>query len=97
MGLYTGLTVQYTSAHLLNIFSSTGHFLLTHLLLPKLKASTKARIINVSAQAHYGGDIKLDDLNHENKYTAREAFGQSKLALILMAHHMAKLLKGMDL
>lgn len=71
-----------------------GHFLLTHLLLPKLKASNEARIINVSAQAHFAADIDLDDLNRESRYTPREAFGQSKLALILMARHMAKILKG---
>lgn len=71
-----------------------GHFLLTHLLLPKLKTSDEGRIINVSAQAHFASDIKLDDLNLEEQYTPREAFGQSKLALVLMTHHMAKLLQG---
>ena len=50
----------------------------------------------MSAQAHYAADINLSDLNRENSYTPREAFGQSKLALILMARHMAKILEGIE-
>jgi NAD(P)-dependent dehydrogenase (short-subunit alcohol dehydrogenase family) len=71
-----------------------GHFLLTHLLLPKLHAAEQGRIINISSQAHRVSIIHLEDLNLEKNFTAREAFGQSKLALIFMANHMSKLLKG---
>lgn len=74
--------------------SISGHFLLTHLLLPKLYAAEQGRIINLSAQAHTIGAMHLQDLNLEENFTAREAFGQSKLALILMVRHMSKLLKG---
>ncbi|XP_046422910.1 retinol dehydrogenase 13-like isoform X1 [Neodiprion fabricii] len=71
----------------------SGHFLLTHLLLPKLKAAKQGRIINVSAQAHIASEIHLDDLNLEKNFSPLEAFGQSKLALILMARHMGHVLK----
>ena len=37
-------------------------FLLTHLLLDKLKASAPARIVNVSSGSHQSGYIKMDDL-----------------------------------
>jgi len=63
-------------------------------LLPKLRAAEQGRIINVSSQAHKVSIIHLEDLNLEKNFTAREAFGQSKLALIFMANHMSKLLKG---
>ncbi|XP_012223159.2 retinol dehydrogenase 13 isoform X1 [Linepithema humile] len=73
-----------------------GHFLLTHLLLPKLHAAEQGRIINLSSQAHTISTMHLQDLNLEENFTAREAFGQSKLALILMARHMSRLLKDTD-
>ncbi|XP_063991053.1 retinol dehydrogenase 13-like isoform X2 [Diachasmimorpha longicaudata] len=71
-----------------------GHFLLTQLLLPKIKAAEQGRIINISAQAHSTSQIHFDDLNLEEKFSAGEAFGQSKLAMIMMARHMSQLLKG---
>lgn len=74
----------------------SGHFLLTHLLLPRLKAAEDGRIINVTAQAYASGSINLKDINLKN--TGRQqiiaAFSQSKLALLLMARYMSKLLKG---
>lgn len=71
-----------------------SHFLLTNLLLPKLKESEEARVINVSAQAHYVSDIFFDDFNLETDFNSNKAFGQSKLSLVLMARHMTKLLEG---
>jgi protochlorophyllide reductase len=66
---------------------------LTHLLLPKLKAS-KGRIINVSCVANFAGEIHLSNLNMEGCFSAREAFGQSKLATVMMTVELAKRLEG---
>lgn len=46
-----------------------GHFLLTHFLLPQLKAggaadALKARIVNVSSCAHLVGEINFEDINN---------------------------------
>nr|CAH0100460.1 unnamed protein product [Daphnia galeata] len=71
-----------------------GHFLLTHLLLDKLKQSTPSRIINVSSVAHLRGKIDFQDLNSEKKYDPAEAYEQSKLANVLFTHELAKRLEG---
>lgn len=72
----------------------SGHFLLTNLLLNKLKASAPSRIINVSSVAHFRGDINFDDLNSEKSYDEAKAYNQSKLANVLFTKSLAILLKG---
>ena len=69
-------------------------FLLTNLQLDLLKASAPSRIINVSSVGHYSGHINFDDLNLEKEYGAWKAYGQSKLALVLFTHELAKKLQG---
>jgi len=69
-------------------------FLLTNLQLDLLKASAPSQIINVSSVGHYNGHINFDDLNLENDYGGWKAYGQSKLALVLFTHELAKKLQG---
>jgi len=69
-------------------------FLLTNLQLDLLKASAPTRIINVSSVGHYNGHINFEDLNLENDYGGWKAYGQSKLALVLFTHELAKKLQG---
>src|SRR5260370_13197282 len=69
-------------------------FLLTNLQLDLLKASAPSRIINVSSLGHYNGHINFDDLNFEKEYGGWKAYGQSKLALVLFTHELAKKLQG---
>jgi NAD(P)-dependent dehydrogenase (short-subunit alcohol dehydrogenase family) len=69
-------------------------FLLTNLQLGTLKASAPSRIINVSSVGHYNGHINFDDLNLEKEYGGWKAYGQSKLALVLFTHELAKKLQG---
>jgi len=69
-------------------------FLLTNLQLPTLKASAPSRIINVSSVGHYNGHINFEDLNLEKEYGGWKAYGQSKLALVLFTHELAKKLDG---
>ena len=46
-----------------------GHFALTELLMPKLRRAAKARIINVSSDAHQFTDkIDFDDINMEKSW-----------------------------
>ncbi|CAL1535680.1 unnamed protein product [Lymnaea stagnalis] len=70
-----------------------GHFLLTSLLLDKLKASAPSRIIIVSSYAHRRGKINFDDLNSAKEYNKQEAYEQSKLANLLHQRELVKRLK----
>ncbi len=69
-------------------------FLLTNLLLEKLKDSAPARIINVSSEAHQTGYINMHDLQLEQNYKFMRGYGQSKLALVLFTYELARRLQG---
>lgn len=66
-----------------------GHFYLTNLLVPSLKASDgNARVVNVSSLAHERTkSLGLDDINWEKtEYQSGEAYGRSKLANVLFTN-----------
>ncbi|RNA31783.1 retinol dehydrogenase 13-like [Brachionus plicatilis] len=71
-----------------------GHFLLTNLLLDKIKKSAPSRIVNVASIVYIFGKIKWDDLNSEKSYGPIIAYCNSKLAIILFTRELAKKLKG---
>lgn len=68
-----------------------GYFLLTRLLLDRLKASAPARIVNVSSGSHYKGKIDFEDLHFERrKYHIMRAYEQSKLGNVLFTYELAR-------
>jgi NAD(P)-dependent dehydrogenase (short-subunit alcohol dehydrogenase family) len=67
-------------------------FLLTSLLLPLLKASAPARIVNVASAGQQALDF--DDLMLSRDYSGTRAYRQSKLAQILFTVDLAQTLKG---
>jgi NAD(P)-dependent dehydrogenase (short-subunit alcohol dehydrogenase family) len=71
-------------------------FLLTELLLDRLKESAPARIVTTTSDAHKGAEIPWDDLNAERSYGARgfKRYGQTKLANILFTAELARRLEG---
>jgi len=75
-------------------FIFPGPFLLTLLLLDKLKKAPQGRIVNLVSPFYKKSEIKFDDLNSANEYHPKEAYGQSKLALMLFSQELAKRLKG---
>ena len=69
-------------------------FLLTNLLLPILKKSGKARIVNVASDAHKMGHIDFDDLMSEKNQSMINVYGNSKIAVILFTSELARRLEG---
>jgi NAD(P)-dependent dehydrogenase (short-subunit alcohol dehydrogenase family) len=69
-------------------------FLLTSLLLPRLRASAPARVVTVSSEAHRMGPLDLDDLEARRGYSAMRVYGRSKLANVLFASELARRVAG---
>src|SRR5438067_13475331 len=69
-------------------------FLLTNLLLDRLKSSAPARVVTVSSGAHTAGHIDFDDLQAERKYSGQRAYNASKLANVMFTYELARRLQG---
>ncbi|KAK9672619.1 hypothetical protein RND81_12G112500 [Saponaria officinalis] len=88
------IELQFATNHL-------GHFLLTNLLLEKMKKTAnetkrEGRIVNVSSRRHkfsYPEGIRFDKINDPWGYNSLSAYGQSKLANVLHANELARRLK----
>jgi len=70
-------------------------FLLTTLLVPKIRQTPGARIVNVASDAHKsGGALDFDDLQSKRSYMSFRVYGRSKLANILFTRELARRLDG---
>ena len=67
-----------------------GQFLLTGLLLDRLRAAQTGRIVNVSSRAHLGPQVDFDDPEGTKRYAGWRAYQQSKLANILFTSRLAE-------
>ncbi len=75
-----------------------NYFLLTNLLLDRLRAAPSARIVNVASGAHVGARLDFDDLESQRVYQSYKggwtAYQRSKLANILFSNALARRLEG---
>jgi retinol dehydrogenase-12 len=73
-----------------------GHFLLTQLLLERIKTSAPARIVTVSSRAHYRAKGIDWDAVRKPTHTklAIEEYGVSKLANALFSAELGRRIKG---
>ncbi|TMD58477.1 MAG: SDR family NAD(P)-dependent oxidoreductase [Chloroflexi bacterium] len=79
-----GLETMFATNHL-------GSFLLTNLLLERLKTSAPSRILTITAPSTT--TLNFDDLQGEKKFSAFEAFGASKACNLLFTYELARQLK----
>jgi NAD(P)-dependent dehydrogenase (short-subunit alcohol dehydrogenase family) len=71
-----------------------AYFMLTMLLLDRIKQSAPARIVNVTSHLHQRGTINFDDLGLERSYGGMRSYAQSKLANVLFTYELARRLEG---
>ena len=72
-----------------------GPFLLTCLLLERLRQSAPARIIQVNSEGHRFGGLDLDDLDWKRRrYKGLQSYGASKIAQLMTVWEFADRLQG---
>jgi NAD(P)-dependent dehydrogenase (short-subunit alcohol dehydrogenase family) len=69
-------------------------FLLTELLLERLRASSPARVITTASDAHTGGALDFDDLQSERSFKPMGTYGTTKLCNVLFTRELARRLEG---
>ena len=82
-----GLELTFAVNHL-------ASFLLTNLLLDRLKASAPARVVTVSSHVQAEGRIDFDNLQGARDYSGQTAYSQSKLANVMFTNELAHRLGG---
>ena len=71
-------------------------FLLTNLLIERLRASAPARIVTVASAAHRGYRLNLNTLGQPHDWSILRAYGRSKLCNILFTRELAARLDGSE-
>ena len=94
VGGQRGLTKQGFEIHF--GVNHLGHFLLTELLLDRLRASAPARIVNVSSIAHFQAKgVDFDAVRKSTPgVTGLREYAVSKLCNVLHAQELARRLEG---
>ncbi len=71
-------------------------FLLTNLLLDRLRGSAPARIVTVASQAHRGAHLDLSEVARPRDWTPLSAYNRSKLCNILFSRALARRLDAKE-
>ncbi|XP_066491608.1 dehydrogenase/reductase SDR family member 13 [Tiliqua scincoides] len=76
-----------------------SHFLLTHLLLDRLKRCTPSRVLVVASSAHLSGKIDIQNIHKPGESFLQTflSYCNSKLANILTVRELANRLKGTNI
>ncbi|MBV9571301.1 MAG: SDR family oxidoreductase [Alphaproteobacteria bacterium] len=71
-----------------------SYFVLTNILLDRLRATPGARIVSTSSNAHNRETVDFDDLQSARRYAGFRVYGRTKLMNILFTRELAKRLAG---
>ena len=75
-----------------------NYFLLTNLLLDRLRAAPAARVVNVASMAHRGVSIDFEDIENKKVYEKFRggwiAYQRSKLSNIMFSNALSRRLEG---
>ena len=82
-----GLEMTFATNHM-------AYFVVTNILLDRLKATPGARIVSTASDAHRSGRLDFDDLQSEKSYGSFRVYGTSKLCNILFTREIARRLDG---
>ena len=82
-----GLEMTFATNHL-------AYFVVTTVLLDRLKATAGARIVSTASDAHKSGKLDFDDLQSARNYSSFRVYGTSKLCNILFTRELARRLDG---
>lgn len=84
-----GLEMTFATNHM-------AYFVVTNILLDRLKATPGARIVSTASDAHKSGKLDFDDLQSEKSYGSFRVYGTSKLCNILFTRELARRLSDAD-
>lgn len=88
MGVPWHLTEDGLETHM--AVNHYGHFALTLLLLDRLQATPRSRIIVVSSKSHRWVRLRPDDMNGKRRYNRFHAYAHSKLANAMFTAALAQ-------
>ena len=92
-------TKQHTKDgfELVFLVNHLSSFLFTKLLIPRLKESGRARIIQVNSEGHRYNGLNTKDIHWRKRiYTGQRGYGASKSAQLLTVRELAQILKDTD-
>ena len=69
-------------------------FLFTELILPTLKRSAPARIVNIATRVRAAARVHFDDLQSKRKYSPIAAYVSAKVGLMLFTYELAHRLEA---
>jgi len=82
-----GLEMTFATNHM-------AYFVVTNMLLDRLKATPGARIVSTASDAHKSGKLDFSDLQSEKGYASFRAYGTTKLENILFTRELSRRLQG---